>query len=106
MFGLFKKNKFVNANIAALDILPAAYELTDTEEKKIKAWKEIGRIIRNNVKDNNARAYISSDTYKNIPFEELVDTLIFQGYIIEASGGEKFSKGDYRNGYCLYIYWR
>ena len=108
MFGLFKKkkNKFVNANIVALDIIPATYELTDTEEKKNKAWIEIGRIINNNVKDNNARIFISSDTYGNIPFEELVDTLKFQGYILEDSSGGFFTKEDYRNGYCLYIYWR
>lgn len=106
MFGLFKKNKFVNANIAALDIIPAVYELTDTEDKKNKAWKEIGRIIKNNDKVNNAKTYISSDTYGSIPFEELVDTLKFQGYRLEDCSGGNFTKGDYRNGYSLYIYWR
>lgn len=108
MFGLFKKkkNKFVNANIAALDIIPATYELTDTEEKKNNAWKEIGRIIKNNVKVNNAKTYISPDIYGSIPFEELVDTLKIQGYRLEGSFGKKFTKNDYNGGHCLYIYWR
>lgn len=106
MFGIFKKNKFVNANIAVLDIIPATYELTDTEDKKNKAWKEIGRIIKNNVEAVNAKIYISPDIYGSIPFEELVDTLKIQGYRLEGSFGKKFTKNDYNSGHCLYIYWR
>lgn len=107
MFRLFKKFKETHVNVDILnDILPPSYEISKKEEAKTKAWKEISRKIKEQAFNETANwIAVLDDVYKAIPFEELKDTLVLQGYSLQRTDNYKFTKSDYDSGWVLHIVW-
>lgn len=71
----------------------------------VEAWNSIQKEIDKRAQAGKGYVELFSETYKQIPYKVLIDTLKYKKYDVKNSTGNNFSYGDYCMGFILTIKW-
>ena len=71
----------------------------------VEAWDNIQKEIDKRAQAGKGYVELFSETYKQIPYKVLIDTLKYKKYDVRNSTGNYFSYEDYCMGFILTIKW-
>lgn len=71
----------------------------------VEAWNNIQKEIDKRAQAGKGYVELFSETYKQIPYKVLIDTLKYKKYDVRNSTGNYFSYEDYCMGFILTIKW-
>lgn len=71
----------------------------------VKAWDDIQKEIDKRAQAGKGYVELFPETYKQIPYKVLIDTLKYKKYDVSNCTGTNFSYEDYCMGYILTIKW-